>query len=98
MKIYISGPITGYVPEERRETFQRAASRLAQAGYHPIDPMNETPEQPNWAAYMRADIALLLQCDAVALLPGWDESRGSRIEAQLAIDLGIPTKTLERWL
>ena len=36
------------------------------------------------------DIALLLASDAVALLSGWPQSRGARIEVQIACIFGIP--------
>jgi hypothetical protein len=31
----------------------------------------------------------LALCDGVALLPGWQDSRGARIEHQLATQLGL---------
>ena len=44
---------------------------------------------PTWADYMRADIRALLDCEAIALLPGWDQSRGARCEVSIAEDLGM---------
>ena len=40
--------------------------------------------------YLRADVVLLAQCDAVALLPGWEESRGAKLEYLLARELSMP--------
>lgn len=47
---------------------------------------------------MRNAIRLLLECDAVALLPDWQHSRGASIEYQLATDLAMPAHPVEHWL
>ena len=39
--------------------------------------------------YMRADVMLLAICDAIALLPGWQNSRGARVEYLLAREMGL---------
>jgi hypothetical protein len=38
---------------------------------------------------MRADIATLMGCDDIALLPGWDKSPGAIEEHTLASKVGI---------
>jgi hypothetical protein len=35
------------------------------------------------------DVARLLTCDAVYLLPSWDKSRGSKVEHGRALGLGF---------
>ena len=47
------------------------------------------PTAPTWADYMRADIRALVACEAIALLPGWEQSRGARREVSIAEDLGM---------
>lgn len=37
---------------------------------------------------MKADIKLLMDCDAIYLLKGWEDSKGARIEKELAESLG----------
>lgn len=44
---------------------------------------------PMLREFFAEDIALLLSCDRVVLLPGWRESKGARIEAQVAQLFGI---------
>jgi hypothetical protein len=39
---------------------------------------------------MRACIRVMMSADALILLPGWSESRGACIEAQIASAIGIP--------
>ena len=51
----------------------------------------------DWEWYMKRTIAMLIECDGVALLRGWDASRGAIIEHDLAVKLGMPVKEWERW-
>lgn len=70
--------------------FNAEAERLRALGYTVLNPA-ENPEPPckSWEGYMRMALAQLLTCDLVALLPGWGNSRGARIEYRLACDLGM---------
>lgn len=45
--------------------------------------------QGTWQDYMKNDLAVLLTCDEIHMLPDWKDSRGAKIEHQLALDLGI---------
>lgn len=88
MKVYISGPITG--KEDYEKVFYGAQNRLERLGLqvvNPADPSLGTEE--NWEAYMRRDIRLLLDCDAIYMLDGWKQSRGAIIEHNLASDLNM---------
>lgn len=38
---------------------------------------------------MKRDIEALLDCDAVAFLPGWEHSRGANVEFQVAKAIGL---------
>jgi hypothetical protein len=98
MKIYISGPMTG-LPGLNFSAFNYAAETLRAAGYEVVNPAEvDQGENPTWAQCMRKDIALLLQCDAIALLPGWWDSRGSRIEHNLAVELKMGAGTVADFL
>jgi len=89
-RIYIAGKMTGQA-DFNYPAFNSEAARLRAIGYLVENPA-EGREQPTWQAYMRQAITQMMKCDAVALLPGWKDSRGARIENQLAVDLGIPAK------
>jgi hypothetical protein len=39
----------------------------------------------------------MLQCDGVALLPDWKQSKGAKIEERLARELSLDVRTCEVW-
>ena len=88
-RVYLSGPMTG-IPDYNYPAFHAAAAELRAAGHHV-----ESPAEPGivdgwtWADYLRRDIAQLVTCDAVSLLPGWAKSRGARLEVTIAQALGM---------
>lgn len=89
MKTYIAGPMTG-LPDFNFPAFHEAAARLRARGDTVLNPA-ENPDPPckSWVGYMRMAIAQLVQCDAVFLLPGWRDSRGARLEVEIARQLGL---------
>lgn len=105
MRIYISGPITG-MPAGNRPAFTAAALQLQGLDHTVINPhdvgdlveQRMHPKEPGWSNYMRTDIVALMCCDAVALLDGWQLSRGSTVERGLAIDLGMTVMPLGAWI
>lgn len=91
MKVYISGPITGLLYEEVEKAFNEAEVRLQERGYEVVNPLkNGLPRESTWNEHMRADLKLLLDCDAIYMLDGWNNSKGAMIELKLAFDLCIP--------
>lgn len=96
--IYIAGPMTG-LPQYNYPAFFSAAELLESLGFSTRNPAAvEEPEEPSWQAYMKATTRLLTECEGVALLPGWEKSRGARIEKQWAEAVGLTVLTLDQWL
>jgi len=87
--IYISGPMTGH-PELNFPAFHDAAAELRAAGCTVINPAehDEAPDK-EWHEYLRKDIKLLMDCTHVVLLPGWENSKGARLEVHIALELGM---------
>ena len=87
MKIYISGPMSN-LPDLNRPAFNAKAAELRALGHEVVNPA-ELPEIPGgeWADYMKADIKLLLDCEAIYMLDGWEDSKGVQIEYELAWSL-----------
>ena len=95
-KVYISGPVTGRDMTECKVDFNSAELWLTGLGYDVINPLSyDVIEDGTWEDYMKRDLKLLCDCDYIYLLDGWESSRGSRIEYNVAFDLGIIPLTLD---
>lgn len=91
MKIYISGKISGTDLTETRKRFAAAAKELQARDFTPVNPFeNGLTEHDSWEAHMLKDIADLLQCNAIYMLQGWEDSKGARIEHYIATEIGMP--------
>lgn len=88
-RIYLSGPMTG-LPDFNFPAFHATAYELRAQGLEVINPAehDEAPDQP-WAVYLRKDIRLLMDCDAIHMLPGWTKSKGAVLEHHIAVQLGL---------
>ena len=95
-RIYISGPMTGIEPREYRRRFREAETILRRHGYGCINPCRVWPCRFPWlfrlmnallgkrltyAVILAYDLLLLMtRADGIAMLPGWQASRGAQIE------------------
>lgn len=103
--VYLAGPMTGY-PAFNRAGFDFAERYAAEQGWTVASPQNTDPTHygpcpdgerhtttagshphPCW---VRASLRMMLDCDAVLMLPGWQESRGARLEHVVAEGCGMP--------
>ena len=93
-RVYLSGPMTG-LPELNFPAFHAAAFRLRAMGFDVVNPPEINPDSAmGWEQCMRADIKALCDCDTIALLPGWENSKGAHLEVHVAHRLGIKVKAL----
>ena len=90
MIIYISGPISG-LPDGNRPAFAEMAATLRSKGWEVVNPheLFAAEVEESWEGYMRKDLAALLTCTHIVLLPGWEQSRGARLEQLIADAVGI---------
>ena len=102
MKLYISGPISNSNHEIFKANiaaFNKAEIHLDAAGHSVVNPVkNGLPDDAQWIEHMRADIKMLMDCDGVAYLAGWKNSRGAKIEVELARSLGYLVLPYAKWL
>lgn len=88
MKVYISGRVSGLPLEKALDEFAKEEAKLKAAGYEVVNPVRlaheELGEGLNWESYMAFDIDLLLKCDAIYMMQGWQTSAGARLEKAIA--------------
>lgn len=88
-RYYIAGPMTG-LPDLNFPAFHAEAKRLRALGHEVENPAEiQIGENPSWADCMRADIKLIMGCDRIILLPGWEKSKGALLEKHIAQEIGI---------
>ncbi len=95
---YCAGPMRG-IPRFNFPAFDTASARLRAAGHTVISPADMDRDAgidptsdvvPNLRDCMRRDVlAILDYCDTIALLPGWEKSKGCAVEVALGLFLGL---------
>lgn len=102
MRVYIAGPIAG-MPNGNEQAFNLRAGELLNAGHEPVNPWDIEPDHTGpclgepvpyssihgYGCFLRADIEVLMYCDAITLLPGWQDSRGASTEERVARALSL---------
>lgn len=92
--IYISGPMTG-LPDLNFPAFHDAAQQLRRLGFQVVNPAEINPDaNMSWEQCMRADIKALCDCDTIALLDGWEASKGAHLEVHIGHRLGMTITTM----
>lgn len=98
MRIYLAGPMRGK-PDLNFKAFDEAKIQWTQAGHQVFSPadldralgygMYGEESIQNLKHVMMNDINCLYNADAIALLPGWEDSMGATVELALAQMLGL---------
>ncbi len=78
------------IPLLNYPAFNAVASNLRASGYKVYNPAEDDLAAGSLADYMSIDLPEVCKADAVAVLPGWEDSEGARIEVDLARRLGKP--------
>lgn len=88
--VYISGKVTGLLPSEVREKFNRQEKALKELGCAVFNPSKAITEADcDWKMAMRVCVAVLPICDYIFMLPDWEDSKGAIEEHRIATLLGI---------
>ena len=92
-RLYLSGPMSG-LKNFNHETFNLNAAFLRDEGWSVFSPAEMDLElgidltgpitEDQYQALMRNDYRALTECSAIAFLPGWEKSRGAKLESDFA--------------
>lgn len=87
MRIYLSGPMSG-IEDNNFPEFHKWAAKLRADGHDVVSPA-EIQEAGTWELCLRADHRELCTCEGIALMPGWENSKGANLELHVAHRLGM---------
>ena len=95
-RVYISGRISDLPREQYMTMFGIAEQMLRKKGYKPVNPtrflMCRWPWLYRLLGYnlpLLIDLWMLMRCDLIYKIPGWQQSRGARLERLKARQWGI---------
>jgi hypothetical protein len=93
-RVYVAGPMTGY-KNFNYSAFHQAATMLRLEGYEVVSPAEINNESVSWLEAMKRDIAELVFCKIVFVLPEWEQSKGANVELLLASLLDIEIRNID---
>lgn len=90
MKLMISQPMRGKTNEQIKQERETLVKQLEEEGHVILDTVFDlSPRNCDEAIYyLSKSIEFLGQADGVVFMPGWQQSRGCRIEYQVATEYG----------
>lgn len=93
MRVYLSGPMKGY-PESNFPAFRATAADLRARGLEVVNPaeINVKGAENDADFYnqcLRADLKAMMDCEAIALMRGWEKSSGANLELHVAHRVGM---------
>lgn len=106
MKVYVAGPMAS-MPDHNFPAFEE---RARPQGHEVVSPHEHAkPEDvevaiaggeawkddARYCGYLREDLKLMLECEAVSVLPGWEKSTGAGLEVHVANVLRMPVYEAE---
>lgn len=90
--VYISGPMSG-IKDFNAPAFEKAYMDLQAHDFSPVAPAPFV-DGKTYQEYLRDDLKMLLDCDGIYMLDGWQDSKGAKIEHMVALACGIDEVTL----
>ena len=89
MKVYLSGPMSG-IPDFNRPALAAAADKLRRKGHQVFNPGAANLKDMSYGKILAYDLNLVCDwADAIALLPGWQCSKGASAEYMAAVAVGL---------
>lgn len=87
-KVYLSGQITGKRNYKGLFLFVEQLARFCGASSI-FNPASQITDNFNYEQAMRRCIVALADCDAIVMLPGWNFSKGAKVEHEVAKACGM---------
>lgn len=87
---YLCGPMAG-LPDYNYPEFFRTAHAYRTRGYMVVNPAESfggNVDLPH-ADYIKRALTDIQRCSGIILMPGWEKSRGAKLEAHIAFVLGF---------
>lgn len=94
--VYVAGPYSAPTKAGRAANIKAAwlvGCQVATLGVYPVVPHMNTAHMDDlqdWQWWIDATLELMLRCNAVLMMEGWEKSRGARGEEAAAKRFGIP--------
>jgi hypothetical protein len=92
-KVYLSGQITGNANYKGLFGFAYTLITLGDAS-EVYNPAARIPDNVDYKSTMNRCITELVKCDTIVILPNAYESKGARLEKEVAISCGLDVVTL----
>ena len=93
--VYVAGAYSAEDPIKVKENVliaEKHSVDLLRRGYAVFTPHKIWPTYEGhgftWDDWMEVGLEILKRCDAIAMIPGWEGSRGSTIEHERALEWG----------
>lgn len=87
-RVYLSGPITNVKNYKGLFMFAEELADFGEAKQI-YNPASQIPSSSSWEQAMHRCLSEITNYDTVVMLPGWNVSRGARLERDVALACGM---------